>query len=156
MSENKLQIRAKILSAVINLQNNNTDLSFVGNTLDDLSTVQDKDFLLDVLYKEFVKENTEVRDYTLVFLITELIEQEKIEKLLFETLANPKINDKIKSKVVNFLRELGKHVNYEQYLEYFKNPDDVIDADTTKLLENALFNPESQIDFMDFIYYKMI
>lgn len=151
MSENKLQIRARVLSSIINLQNNNSDLSFVGDTLDDLNTIQDKDFLLDVLYKEFLKDNTELRDYTITFLIGELVDKEQTEKLLFETLQNPKINDKIKAKVVNFLREFGKHVNYEQYLEYFENPDDVIDSDTTKLLENALINPEAQIDFLDFI-----
>lgn len=151
MSENKLQIRARILSAIINLQNNNSDLSFVGNTIDDLNKIQDKTSLLDILYKEFLKENTEARDYTITFLISELIEKEKIENSLFETLANPKINDKIKAKVVNFLRELGKHVNYEQYLEYFEDPDNVIDTDTTKLLENAKINPEAQIDFLDFI-----
>lgn len=151
MPENKLQIRAKILSSIINLQNNNTDLSFVGNTLDELNAIQDKDAILDILYKEFLKENSELRDYTITFLIGELIEKEKTEKVLFETLANTKINDKIKAKAVNFLRELGKHVNYEQYLEYFENPDDVIDSDTTKLLENAKINPESQIDFLDFV-----
>ena len=151
MPENKLQIRAKVLSAIINLQNNNSDLSFVGDTLDDLNEIADKDFLLDVLYKEFLKDNVELRDYTITFLLGELIEKEKIEKLLFETLANQKINDKIKAKAVNLLREFGKHVNYEQYLEYFENPDDVIDTDTTRLLENALINPEAQIDFLDFI-----
>lgn len=151
MSENKLQIRAKILSAIVNLQNNHSDMSFVGNTIDDLNTIQDKSAVLDILHKELLKDNSEIRDYTITFLIGELIEKEQAEKLMFETLANPKINDKIKAKIVNFLRELGQHVNYDQYLTYFENPDEIIDADTIKLLENAKINPESQIDFLDFI-----
>ncbi len=152
MSDNKLQIRAKILSSIVNLQNNTSDRSLVGNTLDDLNKIEDKDTVLDILHKEFLKENTELRDYTITFLISELIEKEKAEKLFFETLANPKINDSIKTKVVGFLRECGKHVNYEQYLEYFENPDDIIDSDTVKLLENAKINPEAQIDFLDFVH----
>ena len=151
MTENKLQIRAKLLSAIINLQNNTSDRSFVGNTLDDLNNIQDKDSVLDILHKEFLKDNSELRDYTIAFLIEELIDQQMTEKLFFETLANPKINDKVKTKIVGFLRECGKHVNYEQYLQYFENPDEVIDADTVKLLENARVNPESQIDFLDFL-----
>ena len=151
-SENKLQIRAKILSAIVNLQNNHTDMSFVGNTLDDLNTINDKTAVLDILHKELLKDNSEIRDYTITFLIGELIDKEQSEKLMFETLANPKINDKIKSKIVNFLRECGKHVNYDQYMTYFENPDEIIDADTVKLLENAKINPEAQIDFMDFIH----
>ncbi|HPT42126.1 MAG TPA: hypothetical protein PLG15_07060, partial [Candidatus Gastranaerophilaceae bacterium] len=35
--------------------------------------------------------------------------------------------------------------------EYFENPDDVIDADTKKLLHVAIVNPEAQIDFLDFL-----
>lgn len=151
MSENKLQIRAKILSAIVNLQNNHTDMSFVGNTIDDLNTIQDKSAVLDILHKELLKDNAEIRDYTITFLMGELTEKEQAEKLMFETLANPKINDKIKAKIVNFLRELGQYVNYDQYMTYFENPDEIIDADTIKLLENAKINPESQIDFLDFI-----
>lgn len=151
MTENKLQIRAKLLSAIINLQNNNSDRSFVGNTLDDLNTIQNKDTVLEVLHKELLKENSEMRDYTITFLIEELVDKEKSEKLMFETLANPKIKDTIKSKIVNFLRQTGKHVNYEQYITYFENPDEIIDSDTVKLLENARVNPESQIDFLDFL-----
>lgn len=151
MSENKLQIRAKLLSAIISLQNNTSDRSLVGNTIDELNKISDKDSVLDILHKEFLKDNSALRDYTITFLIGELVEQQKAEKLFFETLANPKINDSIKAKVVGFLRECGKHVNYEQYLEYFENPDDVIDSVTVKLLENARINPESQIDFLDFL-----
>ena len=151
MSENKLQIRAKLLSSIISLQNNSSDRALVGNTLDELNKIEDKDTVLDILHKEFLKDNTELRDYTISFLVSELIDKEKIEKLFFETLANPKINDTDKTKVVGFLRECGQHVNYEQYLEYFDNPDEIIDADTIKLLENARINPEAQIDFLDFV-----
>ena len=70
MSDNKLQIRAKILSSIVNLQNNTSDRSLVGNTLDDLNKIEDKDTVLDILHKEFLKENTELRDYTITFLIS--------------------------------------------------------------------------------------
>ena len=118
MTENKLQIRAKLLSAIINLQNNTSDFSFVGKTLDELNEIKDKDTVLEILHKELLKENSEMRDYTISFLLGELVEKEKTEKLFFETLANPQIKDSIKAKIVSFLREIGKHVNYEQYLTY--------------------------------------
>ena len=83
-TENKLQIRARLLSAIINLQNNTSDLSFVGNTIDDLNTIPDKDAVLEILHKELLKENSEMRDYTISFLINELVDKEKTEKLFFE------------------------------------------------------------------------
>ena len=151
LPENKLQIRAKLLSAIINMQNNSQDRAYIKKTLEELNAIVDKDAVLDILNREFLKENSQMRDYTITFLISELIDPQKAEAVMFETLANPKIKDSVKAKAVGFLREAGKHVNYEQYIDYFENPDEIIDADTVKLLENARVNPESQIDFLDFL-----
>lgn len=151
LPENKLQIRAKLLSAIINMQNNSQDRAYIKKTLEELNAIVDKDAVLDILNREFLKENSQMRDYTITFLISELIDPQKAEAVMFETLANPKIKDSVKAKAVGFLREAGKHVNYEQYINYFENPDEIIDADTVKLLENARVNPESQIDFLDFL-----
>lgn len=151
MSENKLQIRAKILSAIINMQNNANNGDYIKETLSGLNEIEDKDAVLDILQKEFLKENSETKDMTVGFLIKELVNKEQIELSFFEALANPKINDALKTKLVGVLRECGKHVHYEQYVNYFENPDEIIDADTIKLLENAKINPESQIDFLDFL-----
>lgn len=149
--ENKLQIRAKILSSIISMQNNSHDREFIKNTIAELNAIEDKSSVLEILVKEFLKENSEMRDYTISFLIKELVPQDITEKAMFETLASPKIKDDIKAKAVGFLREIGKHVNYDEYVKYFENPDEIIDADTVKLLENARVNPESQIDFLDFL-----
>ncbi len=151
LPENKLQIRAKLLSAIINMQNNSQDRAYIKKTLEELNAIVDKDAVLDILNREFLKENSQMRDYTITFLISELTDPQKAEAVMFETLANPKIKDSVKAKAVGFLREAGKHVNYEQYINYFENPDEIIDADTVKLLENARVNPESQIDFLDFL-----
>ncbi len=151
LPENKLQIRAKLLSAIINMQNNSQDRAYIKKTLEELNAIVDKDAVLDILNREFLKENSQMRDYTITFLISELTDHQKAEAVMFETLANPKIKDSVKAKAVGFLREAGKHVNYEQYINYFENPDEIIDADTVKLLENARVNPESQIDFLDFL-----
>ena len=151
LPENKLQIRAKLLSAIINMQNNSQDRAYIKKTLEELNAIVDKDAVLDILNREFLKENSQMRDYTITFLISELTDPQKDEAVMFETLANPNIKDSVKAKAVGFLREAGKHVNYEQYINYFENPDEIIDADTVKLLENARVNPESQIDFLDFL-----
>ena len=111
--ENKLQIRAKILSSIISMQNNSHDREFIKNTIAELNAIEDKSSVLEILVKEFLKENSEMRDYTISFLIKELVPQDITEKAMFETLASPKIKDDIKAKAVGFLREIGKHVNYD-------------------------------------------
>ena len=93
--ENKLQIRAKILSSIISMQNNSHDREFIKNTIAELNAIEDKSSVLEILVKEFLKENSEMRDYTISFLIKELVPQDITEKAMFETLASPKIKDDI-------------------------------------------------------------
>ena len=149
--ENKLQIRAKILSVLANLLNSAQNRQQVDAQVEELAKIQDKAAVLEILKKEFLKENTETKDFIISFLLRTVLSQDMLENAFFEDLINPKISDALKAKVVNFLREIGKHVNYDEYISYFENPDEVIDADTEKLLENAKINPESQIDFLDFL-----
>ena len=149
--ENKLQIKARLLSAITNLQANSGDANFVKAEMTELLAISNKKSVLDILQKELLKENSEARDYTITFLIQELVSQEDAEKSFFEVLANPRVSDKLKTKVVSYLRDIGKHINYDQYVAYFENPDELIDSDTEKLLENAKINPEAQIDFLDFM-----
>ena len=41
--------------------------------------------------------------------------------------------------------------NYESCSEYLDNPDELVNADTKKILDTAIANPEVQIDFLDFL-----
>ena len=55
MSENKLQIRAKILSAIVNLQNNHSDMSFVGNTKHTVPYMLKNSHLFESIPTSFIK-----------------------------------------------------------------------------------------------------
>ena len=127
--ENKLQIRAKLLSAIANLLNSQNKEQ-VNQQVEELSQIQDKSAVLEILKKEFLKDNTESKDFIISFLLRTILAQDVLENAFFEDLINPKINDETKAKVVNFLREIGKHVNYDEYISYFENPDEIIDTDT--------------------------
>ena len=86
--ESKLQIRARILSSIVNLLSNFKDRDYIGNEIDELKKIQNKDAILEILIKEFFKENIDSRDYVISFLIQSLIEKEKVEKTFFEYLVN--------------------------------------------------------------------
>ena len=55
LPENKLQIRAKLLSAIINMQNNSQHRTYIKKTLEELNAIVDKDAVLDILNREFLK-----------------------------------------------------------------------------------------------------
>lgn len=146
---NKLQIKAEILTAIAKLQTNlelaNTDL-----ILASLLEQEDKKSILDILSKELTKAD-EQKAILICFLILKLCEGENTEDVFWDALKNPAVSDSTKTIVLNVLKDLGNKVEYEKVEEYFENPNEVIDADTQKLLHVAIVNPEAQIDFLDFV-----
>ena len=149
---NKLQIRADILNAIKTLESGSKHTTeFLNKVLEPLVEISDKDAILDILVKEIISNKNDDRFYILSFLLEQLIPKEKLEDELWKLLKQDNINDLVKSQIINILKDLGNQINYEKYSEYFENPDEVIDADTEKLLKNALSNPEVLIDFLDFI-----
>lgn len=146
---NKLQIKAEILTVLSRLQTL-PNPSRTEALMEVLSIQQDKKAILDVLIKELLK-STEPRAVLICYMLLRLCEKEDLETALWNILQNPAAEDTIKSIVMSLLKELGNRVDYEKLGEYFENPDDVIDADTKKLLHIAIINPEAQVDFLDFL-----
>lgn len=126
------------------------EISNIDEVLKVLLEQDDKKAILDALLKELLK-TTEQKAIIVCYLLMKLCQKEDLEAALWEVLKNPSVNDFVKSVVLNLLKDMGNKVDYEKFNEYFENPDDVIDADTQRLLHVAIVNPEAQIDFLDFL-----
>lgn len=149
---NKLQIRVELLNAIKLLESGQKHtVSFLNDVVSPLKEISDIEAVLDILIKEFLSNKNDNRFYVLSFLLEQLIPKEMLEGELWKLLSQSNVNDDVKSNIINILKDLGNQINYEKYVEYFENPNAVIDADTEKLLKNALYNPEVLIDFLDFI-----
>ncbi|MFA7658995.1 MAG: hypothetical protein WCY19_06150 [Candidatus Gastranaerophilaceae bacterium] len=146
---NKLQIKAEILTVISKLQTN-LEAANIDETLETLNKQEDKKSILDVLAKELIRAN-EQKSILICFLLLKLCEKEKVENALWEVLKNPSAADSTKTIILNVLKDIGNKVDYDKLEEYFESPNDVIDADTKKLLHVAIVNPEAQIDFLDFL-----
>lgn len=146
---NKIQIKAEILTVLSKLQTN-LDNAHVESILSTLSEQQDKTAILEILTKELSKAS-EQKAILICFLMLKLIESKEVEKTLWDTLKNPGVSDITKTIVLNVLKDMGNKINYEQLDEYVENPNEIIDAETQKLLQTAIINPEAQIDFLDFL-----
>ncbi len=152
MAVSKLQIRARLLSSITELMNPaNRSAQSAMEVIDSLRDIEDREAILEILAKELKKENPEERCQIIFCLLHELADKNQTETALLAELANPALSDKIKSQIINVLRAFGNHLNYDDYLQYLQNPEEIIDADTTRLLASAILNPEAQIDFLDFI-----
>lgn len=146
---NKLQIKAEVLTALSKLQTN-PETANVDEILKNLSVQENKKDILDVLIKEMSKAS-EQKAILISFLALKLCNKDELENALWDILKNPSVQDSIKTIILNLLKDMGNKVDYEKLEEYFENPTEVIDADTQKLLQTAIINPEAQIDFLDFL-----
>ena len=146
---NKLQIKAEILTVLTKFQTN-LEAANVDGILRVLTLQNDKKTILEVLIKELLKAN-EQKVILICFLALKLCDKEDFETALWGILKNPSVSDSTKTILLNVLKDMGNKVDYEKLEEYFDNPNEVIDADTQKLLQTAIINPEAQIDFLDFL-----
>lgn len=128
----------------------NIDAVNVDEILKTLAVQEDKKAILDVLVKELTKSN-EQKTILISFMALKLCDKTELENALWEVLKSPAIADSTKTIILNVLKDMGNKVDYEKMEQFFDNPEEVIDADTQRLLQVAIINPEAQIDFLDFI-----
>ena len=147
----KLQIRAKVLSVISeikSLQYRNEEA--FQKYLKELDEISDKKAMLDIFLKEYIK--LEEDDYPFcACLLKELIPLKDITDKAMDYLKSSAYSDECKYKIVQMLRISGGNYNYSELPEYFDNPDEIMDLETKRLLDSAVFNPESMLDFLDFV-----
>lgn len=146
----KLQIRAKVLSVISevkSLTQYSEDILF--RLIEELDEIDDKEALFDVFAKEYIKMDEDECTF-FSCLIKELVPKDYVNDKVLESLKSS-LSDDAKYKLVQLLRVVGGDYDYDAIPSYFDNPEEVLDKETKKLLENAVFNPESMLDFLDFV-----
>ncbi len=149
---NKLQIRAKILPVIAQLRLTG-DLSVEKFTelTEDLKKIDDKPAVFEILTKELEKTEDEGLSAIIRGLMIDLLGFERLEEFINRILYDEKAPDRLKYKLVCTLKAIGKAPAYEDFYNCFEDAESVISYDTQKLLEYATVNPETQIDFLDFL-----
>lgn len=148
----KLQIRAKVLSVISEIKTSaiyNVDL--LNKFKFELEQINDRSLIFDIFIKEFVKMSE--KEYSFCSLILkELVPANYIEEKTVELLKSSSYSDETKYKFVQLLRITGNKNVYDSIPQYFENPEELMDKETQSLLRKAIYNPESMIDFLDFLY----
>ena len=148
----KLQIRAKVLSVIAEIKSTKHFNAQIFEKLkEDLSQVEDRSALFSIFIKEYIK--LEENEFTFAgILLKDIIDKEYIEEKVYECLESKSYTDESKYKLIQLLRLSGNKDTYESLPLYFDNPEEIMDKETQNLLEKAAYNPESMLDFLDFIY----
>ena len=144
---NKIQIKAEILSTLRVLSSSAMPEP---SLLTDLKEIEDKKTVFDILVRELLNAD-EHKTLLICWLLTELIEKDKLNDELWDVIKSPDYCDQIKMIVFNMLKDLGNKIDYEVISGYFEQFNELINQETKELLDSAIMNPEAQIDFMDFL-----
>lgn len=153
MSElSKLQIRAKVLSVISEIKTiNSFNEETLNKYINELKEINDRNTLFDIFLKEFIKLSEKEYMFSSL-LLKELVSADYIQEKVFDILKSNAYSDEAKYKLVQLLRVIGSNSAYDTIPQYFENPDEVLDLETQKLLDNASVNPEAMLDFLDFVY----
>ncbi len=112
-----------------------------------LDSQTDKSLVVKLLFKEINNSPSEA----VKFLLMRYCTKDELTEKLWAVIKNNFSSNKAKIFALDMLRDIDTNWSYDECGKYLENPDEFLDADTKKILHNAIANPEVQIDFLDFL-----
>ncbi len=113
-----------------------------------LDLQENKNIISKLLFKEI---NNQDNQELLKFLLIRYSDTDKLTEQLWNILKNNMSSNQAKIFALDLLRDIDTNWSYDTCEQYLDNPDELVDSDTKRILDNAILNPEVQIDFLDFL-----
>ena len=148
----KLQVRAEVLAVIQQLTAlDETSRESQLKQVRRLGSIANMDYVLECLIRELTKGSYEQRE-AVSQLLLEYGSLDKLSGPLWNIIKDHNTSDEIKDAANVVLRNLGDTSDPALYLSYLKNPQELIDKETERMLKLASLSPEAQIDFLDFLF----
>ncbi len=149
-AKNKMQLRAEIFSVLNYYSGDNpfTEEKF-NSDVEKLSNIKEKDFLAQVIFKEIFSDNKKYADIcaNIAFLI---FDRDIFQKFGIKFLEDKNLTDAKKFYFISLLDHKGVKIDYESLDFYIKDPSGVASEGIKEFLCDAIKDPESRIDLLDF------
>ena len=114
-----------------------------------LDSQSDKKIICKLLFKEI--NNSDSDKNLLKFLLLRYCPAKELSEKLWSIIKNSMTSNQAKIFALDLLRDIDSNSSYEECEQYLDNPEELVDADTKRILDNAIADPEVQIDFLDFL-----
>ncbi|MBR1424944.1 hypothetical protein IJ579_05225 [bacterium] len=139
------------LNSLLDKINSPEDISKCLADFEMFDAQENKTILSKLLFKEL--SNAQKNKIPVIcFLLERYVEKSEIVNKFWEMLKNSSLNSDVKITIINLLRELDSDWSYQNAEEILgEESSQILDENTKQLLDNAIINPEVQIDFMDFL-----
>lgn len=112
-----------------------------------LDIQEDKNIVVKLLFKEISNENQILTK----FLLRRYCPEDELIEKLWNIIKNNLSSNQAKIFALDLLRDIDTNWTYDECNKYLDNPDEFVESDTKRILDNAIVNPEVQIDFLDFL-----
>ncbi len=145
---NPFEIKAEI-SNVLSKLSDVKDFESYEIHLRTLDRQKDKNIIVKLLFKEI--NSPQKNPDLLKFLLIRYSPKNELVERLWNIIKNNMSSNNAKIFALDLLRDIDSNWTYEECDAYIDNPDELVNADTKKILDNAIVNPEVQIDFLDFL-----
>ena len=114
-----------------------------------LDSQSDKKIICKLLFKEI--NNSDSDKNLLKFLLLRYCPAKELSEKLWSIIKNSMTSNQAKIFALDLLRDIDSNWSYDECEQYLDNPEELVDADTKRILDNAIADPEVQIDFLDFL-----
>lgn len=114
-----------------------------------LDSQSDKKIICKLLFKEI--NNSDSDKNLLKFLLLRYCTAKELSEKLWSIIKNSITSNQAKIFALDLLRDIDSNWSYDECEQYLDNPEELVDADTKRILDNAIADPEVQIDFLDFL-----
>ena len=114
-----------------------------------LDAQENKTIIIKLLLKEI--NNPKHNAPLLKFLLLRYCPKKDLTEALWNIIKNSMTSNQAKIFALDLLRDIDSNWSYEECEQYLDNPEELVEADTKQILDNALADPEVQIDFLDFL-----
>lgn len=147
MQLNPFEVKAEI-TRVLNELRTVTDFDNYAAHYHLLDMQEDKNIIVKLLFREI---NSVENKGIVRFLLLRYSPKKELVEHLWSIIKNNLASNTAKIFALDLLRDIDTDWTYEECDKYLDNPDELVDSDTKKILDNAIINPEVQIDFLDFL-----
>ena len=149
-ASDKLQQRAQLI-AILNKYRQATQIDNVqlNKDIEIIANFENKNFVCKTLFQEITDTRTVYANICAIILI-EAIDVEIFEKEAIDCLQKETTPDEKKFFIMSLIKQKGIEFNFKDISNYIDTPEELAHNGVVDFLQNAINDPEVQIDLLDF------
>lgn len=150
-SSQKMQIRSTLMSVLNKYRDKNKAITAdeFKSDLEKLSELSDLRYVCKTLFKEITDIKSSFSNTCAIFAL-ELIPKDILKEEVIDFIKDEKKQNDVKLYLLSLLKQKGENLDIQEAMYYIDDSEKIAQNGVRDFLKNAIYDPEVQIDFLDF------